>query len=299
MVANTEGGSGSSQNGGSSGPNGSSTQFSISAPTCASHPCKDKELSQTIGTLAGADLMFDLQRNNDITQTVPPNPINPKNLRPYIAWQWSATAGTTPDLIGLDAANNQYPSYDIDGRLKSVTIYGISQDSSGDPIVTYEDYQGGDIDSTWDLNTCGPKPGLQSGSEIFTFTNNGTYMQVKEGKMYNPETGQFVRSANQRDSIDLIQRTIQLSNNTGRFCSMSSPTVPCGTAGDADLGVTCVSPNPVEKCVDGTTDNCFNGSNIAMTCYDTSQNTIYVRSRLANKGGHFWQTNASGQLQVQ
>ena len=100
-----------------------------------------------------------------------------------------------------------------------MTIYAISQNSDGTPTVSYEDFQGGDIDSMWDSNSCGLKPGLQNDSEIYTFTENGTYLQIKEGKLYNPETDQFVRSANKRDSIDLIQRQIQLSNNTGRFCN--------------------------------------------------------------------------------
>jgi hypothetical protein len=41
------------------------------------------------------------------------------------------------------------------------------------------------------------------------------------------------------------------------------------------------------------------GNTIVQTCYDTALNKIFVRSRLQDQRGHFWKTNASGQLQVQ
>jgi hypothetical protein len=189
--------------------------------------------------------------------------------------------------------------------------------NSGIPTVSYEDYQGGDIDSSWDSNSCGPKPGLQNESQIFTFTKKGntcsdgtacslgttcsdgtpcpqgTYLKVLEGKLYNPETNQFVRSANRRDTIDLIQRTVQLSNNTGRFCSGNTPLTT--VAGDG------VTPNPVEVCIPpGAGENCFSSEqNIKSTCFDENDNMLFVRSRLEDRRGHFWMTNASGQLKVQ
>jgi len=227
-------------------------------------------------------------------------------LRADMTWQWYATAGTTASLIGLDADNQQYPSYDIDGRLKTVTIYNITGWNKNDPTgavtVSYEDPQGGDIDGSWDSNSCGPKPGLQNQFQIYTFTQNGTYFQIKEGKLYNPETGQVVRSVNQRNNVDLIQRQIQLSNNTGRFCSIPSPSQPTQAcpAGSVYQGVTCASPNPVEVCVDGVNSTCFSSQqNIKSTCYDTSDNMIFVRSRLNDRRGRFWITNATGPLGIQ
>jgi len=284
-------------------------QFFTSPPDCTSTnstACKDKALSLTLTTSdpvrgttytnPNGEMMYDLLRTGDAAAVDVQFPYDGSSpIRNDVAWQWAATAGTSAAMIGLDATNNQYPTYDIDGRLKEVTIYGISRDqATGDPIVTYEDYQGGDIDSSWDTNSCGPKAGLQNNSQILTFTKDGTYLEVREGKMYNPETGQEVRSINQRNSIDVIQRTIQLSNNTGRFCSGTTP-LPC--VGGAP---SCPNdPNPVEVCVNGTGDTCFNGANAAKTCYDTVSNIIYVRSRLEDRRGNFWMTNASGQLQVQ
>jgi len=255
------------------------------------------------------DPPFDLQRNNDPTNFVP------AGMRPYIAWQWKIVPATSTDSIKLDASNNQYPTYDIDGRLKEVTVYGFQYNSDGTPTVTYEDPAGGDIDSSWDLNSCGPKPGLQNDSQIYTFTKNGTYLQIKEGKLYNIETDQYVRSANQRDTIDLIQRSVQLSNNTGRFCDSSGrPTAivepcadesTCEATGQYNDGKcssgngTCVF-NAVEICVaeSSPTDNCFTSANIAQTCYDTSDNMLFIRSRLEDRRGRFWMTDTSGQMSI-
>jgi hypothetical protein len=300
-------------------------QFVTSPPSCASintAACKDKALSSTLplqdgsGSLnSSGDLEYDLMRNADYNsgsatavETLFGTASAPTPVRANMAWQWAATAGTSAAMIGLDPTNNQYPTYDIDGRLKEVTIYGISYDQTfGDTTVTYEDYQGGDIDSTWDTNSCGPKPGLQNNSQILTFTKDGTYFQVREGKIYNPETGQEVRSINRRNSIDVIQRTIQLSNNTWRFCTQGSSTPPgfvqnCANGACPPTNV----PNPVEICANSNDANCAAsntctcfGANTSQTCYDTVSNIIYVRSRLEDRRGNFWMTNASGQLQVQ
>ncbi|MBF0571206.1 MAG: hypothetical protein HQL12_04980 [Candidatus Omnitrophica bacterium] len=264
--------------------------FSTIPPTCSSHPCKNAELSAEVVltstlTNANADMQFDLMRNGDYA-TVKNQPSS--SLRPFMAWQWYATGATSADMIGLDASNSQYPQWDIDGRLKEVTVYNISN-SNGATTVDYEDPDGGDIDGGWDVNSCTPKPGLQTPSEILTFTQGGTYLQIKEGKLYNPETGQVVRSANKRNNLDIIQRTIQLSNNTGRFCTTTSPTKLCASG--------CANPNPVEVCVDAS-GSCFSSDNIAKTCYDIAKNMIFVRSRLQDLRGTSWITRTGGQLQV-
>ncbi len=337
-------------------PSNGDSRFSVIPPVCADPnnvKCKDKALSLSLplpdgsGAFNNGEMQYDLLRNGNYAAVDSQFPAAPPALmRKNISWQWAATLGTvqgdTTDgadpMIGLDPDNNQFPSYDIDGRLKEVTIYGISQNSDGSPTVTYEDNQGGDIDSSWDTNSCGPKPGLQSDSHILTFTSicpsdgsscpafgrcadgsacQPTYLQVKEGKMYNPETGQEVRSVSRRSNVDLIERRIQLSNNTGRFCNGAMPQ-PCVANCTTPSNCSCPAladpsfvPNPVEVCVDGNTCNCFMGSTangptnpacgntIAETCFDASNNLIYVRSRLQDRRGNAWMTNASGQLKVQ
>jgi hypothetical protein len=309
------------------------TQYTTSAPTCASHPCKDQELSTDLITpnsqnVMGAwntngDMMFDLQRLGTYDSTNPSFVTVASGLRPSMAWQWSATAaivggGDTTDgadpIIGLDPDNNQWPQYDIDGRLQAVTIYAMSQDpSSGFPTVTYEDFQKGDFDQTWDpVISCGPKPGLQNDAQILTFTKNaqngtngGTYLQIKDGGLYTPGTDQFVRSANKRDTIDLIQRLVQLSYNTGRFCPTTIPpgcptTSPPGCYGSLGAPVSQGGTNPVEICVDSTIsgNNCFTPANVGQTCMDINGNMLYVRSRLEDRRGTFWNTDTAGQIQV-
>jgi len=247
------------------------------------------------------------------------------NMRNYIAWQWVATAGVigggdtdggADPMIGLNPSNNEFPNWDIDGRLKEVTIYAIHP-GNGSVSVDYEDPQGGDIDSSWDTNSCGPKPGMQSSSEIFTFTQNGTYLEIKEGNLYNPETGLEVRSASKRDTIDLIQRTIQLSNNTGRFCSSDNIPLQCVGQECSNGSWNCpfservacaanAAPNPVEACgqtaasTNGaqTQSFCFTKTTLPMTCFDSASNILFVRSRLQDQRGHFWMTDTSGQLGV-
>jgi hypothetical protein len=345
-------------------------------------------------TNTNGDMQFDLFRTGDYAAVDAKFPevssclTSSSNLRCNIAWQWAASQGTDASSIGLDVGNNQYPTYDINGSLKEVTIFGIDTNQDG-TIVSYEDPSGGDIDLSWDANSCGPKPGLQTNADIFTFTQNGTYLKIKEGKLYNPETDLFVRSANKRDSIDLVQRQVQLSNNTyrfcgqfensimpsvGAFCSNGSQTATCpngsfctpptcgGTSslsgkacipGDVCQGrcttvsegrnstVTCeqdticsnpcegkcpagapnctpvctpntsnclvslmvpnadAAPNPVEVCVNGSSSTCFTGDNIKKTCFDASDNMLFVRSRLEDRRGRFWMTDTSGQLKVQ
>jgi hypothetical protein len=350
-----------SSDGAVSGGSTPAASFSTRAPVCSSHPCANQELSTDVPLLdyngnATSDgksstnlngvMQFDLLRDANYPQVLsafPPDKGIP-NMRDYIAWQWAATAGTTAAMIGLDAANNQYPTYDIDGRLKEVTIFNIWQDSGGTTHVTYEDSEGGDIDGTWDTNSCGAKPGLQKESQIFTFTKNGTnatnhdggtYLMLKEGKWINTENGFVVRSANKKDTIDLIQRTIQLSNNTHRFCDINNQRLPyvgmvctnwkcsdgtvCAAGSTCSDGTACQNGtsncalaqmsnppnlivNPVEACTgeSSQTDNCFQENTVKETCYDTNPavNRIFVRSRLEDRRGTFWATDTTGQLRV-
>ena len=217
------------------------------------------------------DMQFDLYRTGDyvtVHNAFPEVSSCPSTLsmRCNIAWEWAATEGTDSTSIGLDPGNNQYPNYDINGSLKEVTIYGIDTNQDG-TFVSYEDPTGGDIDLSWDANSCTPKPGLQTNAQIYTFTStclsNGspcptsgicsdgtacspTYLNIKEGKLYNPETAQFVRSANKRDSIDLVQRQVQLSNNTYRFCSQYDNSIM------PSVGATCSSGGQTATCSNGT-----------------------------------------------
>jgi hypothetical protein len=91
-------------------------------------------------------------------------------------------------------------------------------------VVTL-DSQMGDIDQTYDSKTSpGATPGLLQDMQIFSNVNSpNTFLQIKEGKLYNPETKAVVRSISSKDHVDLISRSFQLSNNTGHFCQVICP----------------------------------------------------------------------------
>ena len=110
-----------------------------------------------------------------------------------------------------------------------------------------------------------------------------------------------MRSATKRDTIDLISRVIQLSNNTGRFCPVGGGAPLACIANDCPDYPPASMPNPVEACaLGGSGGNCFSTEfNIKSTCFDLSNNMLYVRSRLQDLRGHFWMTNTSGQMKVQ
>ena len=108
---------------------------------------------------------------------------------------------------------------------------------------------------------------------MFSYTNAGTYYRVEEGKLFNPRNDQYIRNVNLNDHVDIVQRTLQLNNDTGRFCKAGAPTPTVdGTF------------NSVEACA-----NCF-GANIQKTCLDVGSLKLFIRSRIRNEGGRSWLT---------
>jgi len=235
-----------------------------SSDFCAADPCP--------GILSAAE-RFDLNRDDDFTNDPQPTATTGKPARADMAWQWKGTNGLQSN-INIDVTNGNYPSYDVDNDRQEETLYAVSSDGNGVVTgATVLDFQDGDIDLSHDNKQPGLRPGLQNDMAIYTRTNDGTYLQIKEGKLYNPETGSFVRSASKMNQVEIVQRIFQLSHNTGNFCD--------GAGG---------AHGPVELC----SEDCFLGDNIKLTCYDTKANRIYIRSRLLDKRGHFWKTNIEG-----
>ena len=126
----------------------------------------------------------------------------------------------------------------------------------------------------------------------------GTYFRIENGKMFGLD-GHFVRNTTRNDHVDVVQRVLKLSNDTGRFCKkvagVERPTdwstvkpaprepPPCAAIG------TCTLPNPVEVCT-AIPEDCFSDANIEKTCMDLTQNIIFIRSRLENTTGNRWIT---------
>ena len=231
-----------------------------------------------------------IDSNNDgidsITETQPQN----------IAWKWLATWGIGGKNwpIYVDKKEGSYPSYDVDADLKEETIYdyqtvNVPSSIAGSDYTVISDVkvldsQDGDIDLTYDDTSSGAKPGLMADMLIYTFTKAGTYLQIKEGKLYDPSTNQMVGSTSKRNQVDMVQRMIRLSNDTHRFCDASGNLVATVDGG----------ANPVEVC-----NECFKDQDhLKKTCFDQSTKIMYVRTRLKDQRGHSWVTDVTGKLKI-
>jgi len=151
------------------------------------------------------------------------------------------------------------------------------------------DRQDGDLDLTRGDSDPGLDPGLQKDVKMYSFVRDsgvdGTYFRVEEGRLYaaSGDTSQYIRTAQKKDQIDLIERVVQLSNDTGRFCTDTE-------AVNNDPGVWPAGlSNPVEAC-----GNCFGAGNIQRTCMDKNFKVIIVRSRVADRRGRKWITPTGG-----
>lgn len=181
-------------------------------------------------------------------------------------WQWRSVAALGEKLP-------QDNPIDVDGDFHEEQI--LDSGGSGGRItwVKVIDRQDGDLNFTIDDRQPDAKVGLQEEAQMFSFTRAGTYFRIEEGKLFGPHN-QYIRNMNRNDHVDIVQRTFQLSNNTGRFCDGSSPRSPF------DDGA-----NPVEAC-----NNCFSPANIQKTCLDVPSLKLFVRSRVLNEGGRSWFT---------
>lgn len=190
-------------------------------------------------------------------------------------WQWENVTATgqlpTTDPI------------DVDGDFQEEQILSSTVDPATNRTasVSVIDRQAGDLDFTIDDRRKGVQVGLLPDSQMFSFTKEGTTYRVQDGKLFDMSTNRFIRNTNINDHVDIVQRVFQLSNNTGRFCNGSTPltdsTVPKWDGEPPE--------NPVKGC-----NGCFSGTNIQLTCFDTTTNRLYVRSRIVNQNRRSWLT---------
>lgn len=263
-------------------------------------------------TLAEMDDRFDLDRDG-----TPDVPANPPDLRNNFSWQWYPVKMIAPDV---DFETGKILSVDLDGDLKEEEILAFEDELGNsyalDDIdmetdspnrretrildrgavikkIWYADEQSGDIDSSYntaDENNGVPRPGLQPGMAIYSLMPGGTYFIIEEGRLYTPDR-QFVRHAQKRDRIDVIERKIQLSN----IAPVNNANPPTPRMCAAPL----FDPGPVEACcgaAGGTCSaggSCCYGSNTFKTCFDLNCKMLYVRSRISEKAGRKWITDVS------
>jgi hypothetical protein len=253
-----------------------------------------------------ADERFDLNRDG-----VPDVPGTLGTARGDFSWQWFLVAGYNADVTSStltrgagivmessdcekDCASSEYTVIDVDGDLKreSIMIDTKAVDLKTGIITgfTVMDMQDGDLDFTRGDSDTGPEPGLQKEVKMYSSVTGGTYLLLEEGRLYDPDIpGQYIRTTQKKDRIDLIERSFQLSNDTGRFCDSGGNVVPNTGIWSGSL------PNPVEACND-----CFTSANVAKTCMvqdpagdGTQPPVIYVRSRVVDRRGRKWVTNTS------
>ncbi len=236
------------------------------------------------------DEAFDLNRNDDFTDDAPAVAGNGKLARTDMSWHWKAEHASTD--LNIDAANSSNNVFDVDNDGQEETIYKFTTDANNIiTTVTVMDGQEGDFDGSMEFIN-GRIPGLQQEMSILTQGRSGTYFTIKEGKLYNPESGKYARSVNFKDQVELVQRMFQLTKNTGRFCSQDlvpvrAATLPDGTA------------NPVEACGTGGLSggsSCFTGDNVKQTCLDTETLMLYLRTRVLDKTGHAWLSSTQGAM---
>lgn len=135
------------------------------------------------------------------------------------------------------------------------------------------------------------KPGLQQDVRVYSFTKDGTMLRNEEGKLFDTVNGQFIRNETRQDHLDIIERVIVLSNDTGRFCE--TPTRPRNWAASltwARANGVMGMVNPVEAC-----GNCFSIGEDGidrrkLTCMDALEPTIFVRSRIRDRRKIRWVT---------
>jgi len=265
-------------------------------------------------------------------------------------WQWFQYGGfNTEESNSWDFTRYQgyrgytYPhELDVDGDGYEESVIGAQRDEDTGWLygLYVLDRQMGDLDFSRGDEAPPPVPGLDKETTMYTrieYTDviGGDYtaLEVEEGKLYTTAPDhQFVRYAQTKDQVDVVERIIQLSNNTCRFCTMMNPAHPThtvgmygcynnfgynewfngtpvrvrdpyhpnGWAGGAPGGVSIIDyyiPNPVDVCCNSAQVNncCHLPNTIHSTCMDTNPNVlkIYVRSRVKDLHGRKWITDVS------
>lgn len=274
-------------------------------------PCCVIDLTDKDANLP-VDARFDLDRDFAVDPFIPDPDVTNDGIfpdYPDFMWQWYMVkafnegfgqfSGSFEDpippvevqppggAINFDKGKNLL--VDVDGDLQEERIIKIEKTLSTGVIakIHVADFQEGDLDFSWDEGDPPPRPGLESDVQMFTFTKEGNYLLLDQGQLFFPSTNQYVRSVQKKDQIDLVQRIINLSHDTKRFCDAA------GNPPDFVDGL----PNPVEVCCAATCNNgasnCFDSLAIEKTCMDIINKIIFVRSRIKDLHGRKWITDTT------
>ncbi len=141
--------------------------------------------------------------------------------------------------------------------------------------------------------------GFSDDTQIYTITSSdpgqttgqGAYLRVEEGENIMPAAipGQFSRSTERHDQLDVVERQLQLTRDSGRFCSNDVTPRDWGTTAWARSNGLYGIENPVEACSRPSTGTtCFDPGIIQLTCFDRDSYILYVRSRISDLRGRRW-----------
>jgi len=236
---------------------------------------------------------------------------NPE-LREIFSWQWGVIAAvdrerTDPNVVWnydetLKTEQSINLLVDVDEDLKEERIMKLGDVDGNGAFKSMQvmDFQEGDIDFTRGSSDLGEDPGFNSKVQMWTFTDNpdtddpgdNTYLIIEQGELFSSQPGrQYVRSVQKKDSIDIIQRELVLSNDNGRFCD--GPGAP---AGDVDG-----EENPVEVCCANRAccfDPILNWNQTCMITGDPTDIRIFIRSRLKDIHGRKWITDVTDDTDI-
>ncbi|MFH1360157.1 MAG: hypothetical protein ABIJ41_03870 [Candidatus Omnitrophota bacterium] len=166
--------------------------------------------------------------------------------------------------------------------------------------IRYIDRQNGDINLTYKYHNemkGEPSPGMKQGMTLYGLTKGeryrhlddgtikyepGTYFRIEEDKLFSGK--QYIRHARKSDRVDIIERKVQLSNDTGNICDDGI---------NPNVEVCCPDPKPANPDCSPELSCCY-GDNTWKTCFDRNCKMLYVRSKITDKTGVKWVTDTSG-----
>jgi|GEM_PF-1184218 len=209
--------------------------------------------------------------------------ITQSNCQKYSRYRWSdGSFMSEPDWA---RGNTDLCDSRNEGALR-LTTYTISD-------VWLLDPKAGDLAMDYGTleemqNPVPPRPGFTQGkAKILT---------LKEGQLVTQQTAQATASVDhvskqKQDSVNMIEREIQLSNDTGRFSVGCDNSFNNGTGPtEGSCGIVPPRPSVTERghCGDPSSpaDCCHKeGREKYVICFDRATNILYVRSKLGLKTG--------------
>lgn len=237
-------------------------------------------------------------------------------------WQETPLNQNEEAYVGQSPCGADFSGFELDGSQRN------SGENGGEPLVmpntnachhSYDFHAGGwtgggawvidteEGDLAMTYNTVDKlrgkvKPGFNQGkAKILTIT---TPAELKIEQQNLGTQGQYI-SRQKKNTVNIIEREIQLSNNTGRFDRDPDNTRPAYNTQCINNGVSyprcyyfdgdrsaapSIYSNENDSVAVSCAGCCFDPGNKYQTCFDTASKILYVRSLLASRTGHRYKT---------